>query len=418
MSDNGKVYRVEEVAVRAHDRTSGDTTSPVRAHSSKRVKAVDVLPEKRRSELLHGLSQEAAAHKGERYPSPYQPELFLDSMDGIFLPHAKREVYGRYVPVERLDAAARDGLPPELEDYAFVLAGKRTLSPEEIEQFMFVVESVEESLLGEYTRRGFTLDEAEALALVGGEPPELTADDVAIWDDKWAAWEDKHRAVKFVDMSFTGGTYEYPIDETEFAVLDFETTAESVDNGDRIIEVGVTVINSKGEVLGRVNSLVYPGDGFDRIDAYSHVHKINQEDVMGAPRFNELYPDLADALSRRVIVAQNKKFEEKFLAAETARVTVERLALPSLCTVDLANRFIGDKVPNKKLGTMSNYFNVELGDRAHEALGDTNATAQMLVGYLDHLKANGITSLYAPVPVEDFPLRNLQGRQYPRSQGG
>jgi DNA polymerase III epsilon subunit-like protein len=417
---NGKVYRVEDVTVKGHERSTGNGTAQVRPHSSKRVKVVETIPAGRRDGLLLGIAQDAGGdtEPAERLASPYRPELFQDSMDGVYLPHALRAVYARRVTQDDVDAAVREGIPVELEGYAMVLSGKRDLSPEEIEQFMFVSRVADPVLLGEYARRGYSLDEAEVLAAHGGEPPELSGADAELWGDKWVAWEDKHRTVRFADMSFTGGACGYPIDDTEFAVLDFETTGADIDEGDRIIEVGVTVVNSRGEVLGRVDSLVHPGDGMGLIGQYGYVHKISDVDVADAPGFGDVYPDLADALSGRVVVAQNKKFEEVFLSSEVARVTVERLNVPSLCTVDLATRFVGDKVENKKLGTMANHFGVELGDRAHEAIADTNATAQMLVGYLDHLKANGVDTLYAAVPPADFPRRDKPGRQQPRTRVG
>lgn len=423
-----KIYRREEIPVREHSRKSSSGPTVVKAHMSQRVRKVGTLSPSRRGEHLSALTQQAeeladvtttSTTKGaalEFFTSPYKPELFLESMNGVNMPHSRRAVYGRRVSAQDIDAALESGLVEKYEDQAIMLARKRDLSPQEAEQFVYVLNAVGLEMVNEYARRGYDLDEAEALALGGGEPPELSADDASIWDNKWEAWEDTSRAVRFDDMSFISGSYEYPIDDTEFAVLDFETTGAETRDGDRIIEVGITVVNSRGEILERVNSLINPGDALDKVETWKKVHRISREDVEDAPRFSEVWPAVADAISGCVLVAQNKKFEEEFLSSETARVIQGRTTVPSLCTVDLANRFVGDKVPNKKLGTMAEYFDVPLGGRAHEAIGDTDATSQILVGYLDHLKANGVTSLFGNVPPGEFLRGSSKARSLPRKR--
>ena len=159
--------------------------------------------------------------------------------------------------------------------------------------------------------------------------------------------------------------------ETEFAVVDLETTGFSPQQ-DRVVEIAVVRVRGDGTVLEEWSTLVQP----DRTVGATAVHGITQRDVVGAPRFGELTGELGRLFSGAVVTAHNAAFEERFLRAEFERAGVRPPTTPALCTMRLA-RAVAVPVPNHKLATCCDHFGVALLD-AHTALADARATAAIM----------------------------------------
>ena len=83
-----------------------------------------------------------------------------------------------------------------------------------------------------------------------------------------------------------------------FAVIDVETTGFSPED-ERIVEVGVVVLDPTGRETGAFCTLVDPGCD----PGPTHIHGITAEMLAGAPTFAAIHPYLADRLSGRVVVA-------------------------------------------------------------------------------------------------------------------
>src|ERR687886_2108778 len=84
------------------------------------------------------------------------------------------------------------------------------------------------------------------------------------------------------------------------AVLDVETTGLSP-RTDRIVELGVVLLDDRGEVEAEFETLINPG----RDVGPTHLHGIRAADVAEAPSFAEVAPYLRSLLSGRVVVAHN-----------------------------------------------------------------------------------------------------------------
>lgn len=155
-----------------------------------------------------------------------------------------------------------------------------------------------------------------------------------------------------------------------FAVLDFETTGFS--RHDRVIEIGVVLLDADCRVERTWQTLVQPNRGFDNSD----VHGITPTVLVGAPTFEHVARRFADVLNGRVVVAHNAGFEYKFLANEFGRLGVE-LADGNwlLDTMVLARQFIpGQPVSLKNVLSIMGIEN----RAAHTALADAEATAAVL----------------------------------------
>ena len=82
------------------------------------------------------------------------------------------------------------------------------------------------------------------------------------------------------------------------AVVDLETTGV-YPSVDRVVEIGVVLLDEAGGVEHEFCTVVDPG----RDVGATSIHGIRASDVVGAPPFAEVAPYLAALLSGRVVVA-------------------------------------------------------------------------------------------------------------------
>lgn len=101
--------------------------------------------------------------------------------------------------------------------------------------------------------------------------------------------------------------------EAEWTCLDCETTGLEAGK-DKIVEVGVVVFRA-GDVRRRYSWLVSPG--FPIPQEATAVHGIKDEDVEGAPTFDQVAAEVLDAVTLAdVLVGYNWPFDASFLEAE------------------------------------------------------------------------------------------------------
>src|SRR3954447_5753566 len=112
------------------------------------------------------------------------------------------------------------------------------------------------------------------------------------------------------------------------AVIDVETTG-LFPRSDRIVEIGLVLLDDRGEVEAEFQTLVNPG----RDVGPTALHGIKAADVAEAPTFAQLAPSLRSLRAGRVVVPHNALFDLRFLAAEFARASQHVDLSPSLCTM-------------------------------------------------------------------------------------
>ena len=166
------------------------------------------------------------------------------------------------------------------------------------------------------------------------------------------------------------------VKDSQFAVIDVETTGLFPRKHDRIVEVAVVTITGRGEVVEQYASLLNPGRDLGPVG----IHGIHGSDVLSAPRFEDVAGDLVDRLSGSVVAGHNLRFDLDFVAAEFARLGVDLPALPSVCTLSLAGR-LALAAPSRRLSGCCEALGIpHVG--AHSALGDAQATARLLLALL------------------------------------
>jgi DNA polymerase-3 subunit epsilon len=158
------------------------------------------------------------------------------------------------------------------------------------------------------------------------------------------------------------------------AVVDVETTGLSP-KMDRVVEVGVVLLDSRGDIEGEFETLVNPG----RDVGPTGLHGISASDVVDAPAFSDVAPHLRSLLAGRVVVAHNALFDLRFLAREFARAGLPTPLSPSLCTMRLAPLFFGSGT--RSLQALCGFLDIPLV-HGHAALHDARATAELMLSML------------------------------------
>lgn len=161
-----------------------------------------------------------------------------------------------------------------------------------------------------------------------------------------------------------------------FAVVDLETTGLNP-SVDRIIEVAVIRCAPDGSVIDEWSTLVDPG----RDPGATHIHGITSDDLLGAPSFAAIAPELMERLEGHMVCAHNLSFDEAFLVAESARIDMALPDTTSLCTLELA-RVVLDTQRRHTLAACADAFGIA-HEGAHRALADTRVTVAVLAAMID-----------------------------------
>ncbi|QTM99630.1 ATP-dependent DNA helicase DinG [Sediminibacillus dalangtanensis] len=159
-----------------------------------------------------------------------------------------------------------------------------------------------------------------------------------------------------------------------FAVVDLETTGHTPSKGDKIIEIGIVVLEN-GTVVKEFSSLVNPGITIPPF--ISNLTGIQDEDVHDAPVFTEIVDEVIACFTDAYVVAHNVPFDLGFLNYEIQASGRNALQQPVLDTVELA-RILLPQAPGFKLGQLSEYLSLRHDD-PHRALSDADVTAKLLL---------------------------------------
>ena len=170
--------------------------------------------------------------------------------------------------------------------------------------------------------------------------------------------------------------------EFEYVVIDVETTGSSVRAGDRVTEIAAICVDARGRIVEEMQTLVNPCRPIPQF--ITSITNITDEMVRGAPRFEEIAPELIRMLENRVFVAHNASFDFGFVGAELVFSTGYVLDARVLCTLRLARKVVPE-VSRRSLDALSYYFGIE-NDARHRAYGDALATATLFAKLMERLE--------------------------------
>ena len=195
-----------------------------------------------------------------------------------------------------------------------------------------------------------------------------------------------------------GALEDRPLRELTFVVFDTETTGLDPSGGDEIISIaGVRIVNGRIMSGEQFDQYVHPGRAIP--PASTQIHHITNDMVADAPPIGEVLPKFASYVSDAVLVAHNAAFDMKFIALkeEQTGITFDN---PVLDTVLLAAHLQG-QTGSLTLDALAEQFGIEIPPEVrHTALGDSLATAEVLLRLIDLLEAAGVKTLREAVEAE------------------
>ncbi|GAB4073599.1 ATP-dependent DNA helicase DinG [Barrientosiimonas marina] len=168
----------------------------------------------------------------------------------------------------------------------------------------------------------------------------------------------------------------------KYVVIDLETTGHSPVNPDKIIEVGIVVIEN-GTITDDFSTFLNPNMP---IPAFiSNLTGICDKHVENAPVFAEKAAEITDLFAGGYLVAHNVPFDFGFLNEELTASGFPALHNAVLDTVELA-RFLYPQAPGFKLGQLADYLQIH-HDEPHRAITDARMTAHILLALLQKLRS-------------------------------
>ncbi len=168
---------------------------------------------------------------------------------------------------------------------------------------------------------------------------------------------------------------------TTYAVVDFETTGLSPHQGDRAIEIGISLLRD-GREVDTFASLINPGM---RIPAFiTQLTGISNEMVASAPGAGEVFEKALAFVGEAQLVAHNASFDRKFWRRELSVELGVECQRNFVCTLMLARR-IFQSFASHRLGEIARVLDIDTG-RSHRALDDARVTTIILGTMLDRLQ--------------------------------
>lgn len=184
-----------------------------------------------------------------------------------------------------------------------------------------------------------------------------------------------------------GKPWDLPIEEAPFAFVDLEMTGLDAER-DRVVEVCIERVVG-GECVGRLDSLVWPGD--ERAGGASEVHGLSPEVLRGSPTFADLASRIQELLDGAVPVAHAAKWDARFLRAELSRAGTDLSLDHWIDTLALSRRSF--LLPNHSLQALRGHFSLSV-EGSHRAGGDVSAMRHVFARCLEVLKPTSPRDLW------------------------
>lgn len=215
----------------------------------------------------------------------------------------------------------------------------------------------------------------------------------------------------FVQAALDG--LDRPLAQTEFVVVDLETTGGSPANAAITELAAVRTRPGSGQpqpAEQEFATLVNPGRAIPPHVAM--LTGITDALVTTAPRIEDVLPSFIEFAAGAVLVAHNAPFDIGFLAAACSAHNVPWPRLPTLDTAALARQLLTtDEVHDCRLGTLAGFFGAATRPN-HRALDDARATTAVLHGLMGRLAERGVHTLealrgFAHPPASQRRMRQL-----------
>ena len=166
----------------------------------------------------------------------------------------------------------------------------------------------------------------------------------------------------------------------KFAAIDFESSGFGEDGTDEAIQIGIAAMeNGEIDPKSSLREFISPQQQRPISDAAYAVHRIAENDLIGAPKLISLWPQIRRALSHRVVVAHGAGTEKRFLRAFPLHGFTQWVD-----TLKVARTLL-PKAPSHSLGDLIDSLDLEAEIRTicpslswHDALYDAVASLVLL----------------------------------------
>lgn len=173
-----------------------------------------------------------------------------------------------------------------------------------------------------------------------------------------------------------------------FVVIDLETTGNAPQKGDRIIQIGMIVIENR-QIVERFSSFVNPECNIPLF--IQQLTQIDEQMVKEAPVFAELAPEIAAKLKQSYFVAHNVAFDWPFLQAELQLAGISLPTPPMIDTVELS-RLLFPTFESYKLSDLAQTLNIA-HENPHQADSGAEVTAKLWLRLLEKLRSLPLATL-------------------------
>lgn len=162
--------------------------------------------------------------------------------------------------------------------------------------------------------------------------------------------------------------------EENYVVVDLETTGLSFENGDEIIEIGVTEIKNDNIKLNYSRLIKPVGFITTRI---TQITNITNEMVKNEKSIEEVLPKFREYIGDKTVIAHNAKFDIGFLNHYLGKMGLKPIE-KYICTLEMLKN--NPKYTNRKrnLAAACEFYGID-NKNAHRADSDTLATAQLFL---------------------------------------
>lgn len=192
--------------------------------------------------------------------------------------------------------------------------------------------------------------------------------------------------------TMTNASYEL-LNSLSFCVFDLETTGGNHLN-DKIIEIGLVKVEHL-EIVAQKSFLIKP-----EVQIPEFIQKltsIKESDVNDAPLIEHVIDEILEFMGDSILVAHNTSFDVPFFNSVLRRLGKPELNNKAICT-NLMTKYMIPNLLSSNLNYMSKIFNLK-HQKAHRALDDAKASAELLLKYLSiftHKNIQKVNSLYYP----------------------
>lgn len=184
------------------------------------------------------------------------------------------------------------------------------------------------------------------------------------------------------------------LEQSNFSILDTETTGLHVEKGDQIISIAsLKVSDLKIDEQNYLDELVNPNMKIP--ESSTKIHNITDDQVKSKPSLLEISEKILKFLKKSVLVGHNINFDINFLKENSkgSQLADRMKVIKSIDTIYLTASLFPD-LKNYELSNLCEYFNIKTDDQIrHSALGDCIITARLFLYLISIAQTKGVKNI-------------------------